>query len=141
MDKKFAKNFQMAFFDNWRVQLASVNALTPHMQEHVDELERAYSIGSEVGKQMIFAEYEKSTANIQEQLQPRFTTTTYTMTTGMFFSMMWTKSVEMNPELAVIECNHTRHAILACSTKEAQDRVLHEYLVRAAVVKHGDSLR
>ena len=134
----------MAFFDNWRVQLASVNALTPEMEEHVEALEKAYPISSETGKQMIFAEYEKSTAKIQGQLQRVPTHTivpTYTMTTGMFFSMMWAKSVEMNPELAVIECNHTRHAILACSTKEAQDRVLHEYLVRADVVKPGDSLR
>ena len=107
-----------------------VNALSPQMGEHLDELETAYSIGSETGKQMIFTEYEKSTAKIQEQLCQR--STTYTMTTGMFFSMMWTKSVEMNPELAVIECNHTRHAILACSTKEAQDKVLRDYLTRTA---------
>ena len=123
----------MAFFDNWRVQLASVNALTQEIGEHVDELERAYSIGSKTSQQMIFAEYEKSTAKIQGQLQRVPTHTivpTYTMTTGMFFSMMWTRSVELYPELAAIECNHTRHAILACSTKEAQDKVLREYLAR-----------
>lgn len=120
----------MAFFDNWRVQLASVNALTPQMEDHVNALEKAYSIGSETGRQMVFAEYEKCTAKIQGQLSQRPTTITHTMTTGMFFSALWTKSVEMNPELAVIECNDTRHAILACSTKEAQDRVLRDYLTR-----------
>lgn len=124
----------MAFFDNWRVQLASVNALTPQMGEHVDELEKVYSMSSETDKQMIFANYQKSTVKIQEQLQRGPTTYTMTtgMTTGMLFNMMWTKSVELYPELAVIECNHTKRAILACSTKEAQDKVLRDYLTRTA---------
>ena len=34
----------MAFFDNWRVQLASVNALTTEMEEHVEALD---SLGAE----------------------------------------------------------------------------------------------
>lgn len=121
----------MAFFDDWRAQLKSVQALTPILAEHLDDMEKLYPLAGERGKQMMFTEYQKATAKIQAERERTYTTTTYTMTTGMFFSALWTRSVEMYPELAVIEDNDTRHTILACSTKYAQDRVLREYLARS----------
>lgn len=51
-----------------------------------------------------------------------------TTNTSELLSAMWAKSCELFPELAVIQDNDARHKVLMCSTKEAQDEVLREYL-------------
>lgn len=116
----------MAFFENWRVQLGSIGALNNENESRLQSLEIEYSSADAARQQEIFEEYKNSANRSQSVLA----TTTFTMTTGMIFSMMWAKSCELFPELAVIKDNDTRHAILACPTKEAQDNVLREYLAR-----------
>ena len=116
----------MAFFDNWRVQLASINAYNDESERCVQALEDEYCLASVKRQQSIFEEYN----SLVNEVQSRLGYSTFTLTFGMFFSAMWAKSIELYPELSVIKCNHTRHAILACSTKEEQDKVLDEYLAR-----------
>ena len=117
----------MAFFDNWRVQLASIGALSEEQERLLQSLETEYSSADAARQEKIFEEYTDSVNRSQCTL---VTTATFTMTTGTIYSMMWVKSCELFPELAVIKDNDTRHAILACSTKEAQENVLRQYLAR-----------
>lgn len=111
----------MAFFDNWRVQLASINSLDNESERRVQGLQNEYCIASANRQQAIFEEYRSSVDKIQVQLTPF-------LSTGALFSAMWEKSCELYPELKAIKDNNVRHAILACSTKEAQDTLLRKYL-------------
>ena len=50
------------------------------------------------------------------------------MTTGTVFAAMWARSCELWPELKVVDDDSTKHKILQCATKEAQDAVLKTFL-------------
>ena len=113
----------MAFFDNWRVQLASINALNNETERRLQALENEYPFANAARQESIFEEYTSSVNRSQAMLVSNDTP-------GTFFSFLWAKSCELYPELADIKDNDTRHAILACPTKEAQDKVLHDYLAR-----------
>ncbi len=54
--------------------------------------------------------------------------TTFNMTTGDMFGMMWLMTIQRYPKLAVIDDDNYIHAILACRTEEAQDDVLKRFL-------------
>ncbi len=53
---------------------------------------------------------------------------TINMNTGDIFRMMWLIAIEQYPKLAVIDDDNYAHAILACTTEEAQDDVLKRFL-------------
>lgn len=112
----------MSFFDNWRVHFASICALSEN-ESRLQDLEDEYHSANTERQQEIFDEYTNSVNRSQSTLA-----ITNTITTGAMFSILWTMSCEQYPELAAITDDNTRHAILACPTKEAQDRVLSEYL-------------
>jgi len=109
----------MSFFDNWRVQLASCNAYTPTMEQHIAKLELEWTGADTLRRNKIFEEYRYSTSKTQ---CPMF------ITTGMLLNAMWQQSCERWNELKVIDDDNTKHAILACSTKEAQDKILEDFL-------------
>lgn len=52
----------------------------------------------------------------------------YNATTGDLFNIMWTYTVKQYPKYEKINNNNFRHAILSCSTAEAQERVYQKYL-------------
>ena len=52
---------------------------------------------------------------------------------GDVFRAMWTRTVQLYPELAEIDDDAYIHAILACSTKEQQGRLLAEFRAMRAV--------
>ena len=117
----------MSFFDNWRVQLASINAYNPSTEKKISALETEYATANTARREQIFSEYANSSGKIQEKL---VVTTDVSTTTGAFFHMMWLQSCQLYPELKVIDDIDTQHAILACRTKVAQDQVLNEFLER-----------
>ena len=49
-------------------------------------------------------------------------------TTRDLFNIMWTYTVKQYPKYEEINNNSFRHAILACNTVEAQERVYQQYL-------------
>jgi hypothetical protein len=50
------------------------------------------------------------------------------LTTGNLFNAMWELVIQKNPEYENIKDNNFRHAILACSTIKAQERLYQQYL-------------
>ena len=59
-----------------------------------------------------------------------FDKTTYTqnMRTGDLYNIMWAEVIKDNPKYEKINNNSFRHAILACTTVEAQERIYQHYL-------------
>ena len=53
---------------------------------------------------------------------------TFMSTTGLFYQIMWEKTLQKYPHLGVITDSDYIHAILACTTQEAQNLVLDNYL-------------
>lgn len=47
---------------------------------------------------------------------------------GNVFQIMWWKTIELYPKLAVIDDNNYIHQILNCRTEEEQDRILEEFM-------------
>jgi hypothetical protein len=43
-------------------------------------------------------------------------------------SLMWQKTIELYPKLAVINDDAYKHQILACTNEEAQDAILAKFL-------------
>lgn len=66
--------------------------------------------------------------NKDEEQSTKNQTHEYNTTTGDLFNIMWTYTVKVNPKYEQINNNSFRHAILACSTVEAQERVYQQYL-------------
>ena len=52
----------------------------------------------------------------------------YNMTTEDLYNIMWAQIVKNHPKYQEIEDNNFRHAILACSTIEAQEIIYQYYL-------------
>lgn len=126
------------FFDNWRVQYASCSKYNEIIEAKITAFENEYHTASLPRKDEIFRIYHDEVEEIEETksrnqrapvLASQGTMTTFT-TVGAIFNGLWQMSVERYPELAAITDSHTQHAILACSTKAAQDQVLHQYLQR-----------
>ena len=64
----------------------------------------------------------------EEQSTKYQQTNEYYITTGDLFNVMWTYTVKQYPKYEEINNNSFRHAILACSTVEAQERLYQQYL-------------
>jgi hypothetical protein len=47
---------------------------------------------------------------------------------GDLMSLMWQKTIELYPKLAVINDDAYKHQILACTNEEAQDAILAKFL-------------
>lgn len=94
----------MPFFDNWRVQLASIRSLNDETERDLAALEKEYSVADTDRQQEIFEVYLDQVNRVQANLAPCFTTTT-----GTVFPLMWIQSCQLYPELKVINDNHTRH--------------------------------
>ena len=70
-----------------------------------------------------------SIVNKDQELSTKYQQThEYNMTTGDLFNIMWTYTVKQYPKYEEINNNSFRHAILACSTVEAQERLYQQYL-------------
>lgn len=54
--------------------------------------------------------------------------TNINMFSGDILGMMWLVTIKRYPKLAIIDNNNYIHEILACSTEEAQDRILDRFL-------------
>lgn len=120
----------MAFFDNWRVHFASTLSYDEGTERRLQSLEEEYATADAGRQQEIFQEYKDSVNGTQRK------PVSY-VNVGDIFSLMWAKSCELYPELAVVTDDNARHAILACRTKEQQDAMLREYLQRS--VTHVDN--
>lgn len=109
----------MAFFDNWRVQYAQVGAYNNEVEKRIQGLEKEYIEGSEEMKTQIFEQYQReaSTSMISTSM----------MSSNFFISALWKKSCQLYPELNEVDDQNVIHAILNCSTKEQQDKILSSF--------------
>ena len=51
---------------------------------------------------------------------------------GNVLEMMWLKTLQLHPKLAVIDDDNYIHAILASKTEEEQDKILEKFLADKA---------
>lgn len=117
----------MLFFDNWRVQAATVGVLDDNMSQKIDAVEKEYAVSSPHRKTEIFNEYCKFSSKIQEHICDSLAKRQYVRCLRME-SGLWKRTVQLYPYLSEITDTDTKKAILCCKTEEEQDSVLARYL-------------
>lgn len=105
------------FFDNWRVQAASVNLLDDNMSQSIDKLEAEYAISSEERQQQIFNEYCMFSIKIQENLC-NFLKEKRNARCSVTEDRLWQQIIKLYPYLSDIKDSGTRKAILCCKTED-----------------------
>ena len=106
------------FFDNWRVQAASVNLLNDNMSQSIDKLETEYAISSEERQKQIFNEYCMFSTKIQENLCNFLQEKRNARRCSMTEDRLWQQTIKLYPYLSDIKDSDTRKAILCCKTED-----------------------
>ncbi len=103
------------FFDNWRVQAASMNLLNDNMSQSIDKLETEYAISSEERQQQIFSEYRMFSTKIQEKICDKLQEKRRCYISE---DRLWQQTIQLYPYLSDIKDSDTRKAILCCKTED-----------------------
>lgn len=112
----------MSFFDNWRVQLASLNKYNNETEKEISNYETKYETANELEKKNIFDIYSEQTNRIQTNL------VTNLHSVGNILEAMWAWTCQKYPHLSIINDNDTKHSILQCRTESEQDAIFNEWL-------------
>ena len=116
----------MSFFDNWRVQLASLNKYNDKT-EKISNYETKYQTANEVEKKKIFDIYSEQINRVQTNLVSNISNSQF-LCMGDMLEAMWAWTCQKYPHLSIINDNDTKHSILQCRTESEQDAIFNEWL-------------
>lgn len=113
------------FFDNWRVQAASIGCLD-QFSEEIDTNERLYNTGDTSTKDKIFEYYKKHCEYLDFRRMIR--------NVDIMLKNRWQEFVSNNSEFNIIDNDVIKFTIINTTSKEQQKSILKEFLSKKSIV-------
>ena len=125
----------MSFFDNWRVQLASLNKYNDNTEEEISHYENKYQSANEVEKKKIFDIYSEQTNRVQTNLVSNISNSQF-LGVGDMIDAMWIITCQTYPHLSIIDDSDVKHAILQCRIESQQEAIFNEWKKKQTSTKN-----